>query len=79
MMEQKYQTEIMDMPYEPKPIECPVILQAERMKNGGLTNQEIKDGFFIDIVQGKCNVRGTLIDKSKAEKEDSERFFLKIH
>tara|TARA_R100000951_G_C2653160_1_gene185145 strand:- start:1637 stop:1846 length:210 start_codon:yes stop_codon:yes gene_type:complete len=66
MMEQKYQNEIMDMPYEPEPIDCPVVLTAERIKNGGLTNQEVADGFFIDIVLGKCNIRKALKERNEA-------------
>lgn len=45
-----------------------------RIKYGGLTNQEIKDGFFIDIVLGKCNIKKAFKDKHEASRKESEEF-----
>ena len=39
-----------------------------------LTEKEIKDGFFVDIVLGKCNIRKALEQRSLRLRSEDEAF-----
>lgn len=44
--------------------------EFQRHLNGGLTNQEIEEGYFIDPVLGKCNIKTTARDRNEAIKKE---------
>lgn len=48
------------------------------MKKIKLTEKEIKDGFFVDIVLGKCNIRKALEDRDSRLRSEHEAF-CKMH
>lgn len=52
---------------------CPLV-ESLKIKNNKLTDQEISEGFFIDIVLGKCNIKKALAEKSNAIRREYEAF-----
>jgi hypothetical protein len=57
-----------------KDIKCPVVEEFQRIKNGGLTKKEIEEGYTIDPVLGRINLKKALEDRVRLTKEDNERY-----
>lgn len=48
--------------------------ETQRFLNGGLTDKEIEEGYFIDDVLGKCNISKALDQRNKAIRREYEAF-----
>lgn len=55
-------------------IACPAVLEYERSQNNGLTNKEVEEGYFIDPVLGKCNVKKAMQQRAEAIRREYEAF-----
>jgi len=47
---------------------------AERLVNGGLTDKEVEEGYFMDPVLGKCNIRKAMSERAEAIRREYEAF-----
>lgn len=47
---------------------------AERLINNGLTDKEIEEGYFIDPVLGRCNLKKAMQERSEAIRSEYEAF-----
>ena len=53
---------------------CPVIVERQKQVNGGLTDKEIEEGYFIDPVLGRCNIKKAMADRAEAIRREYEAF-----
>lgn len=52
---------------------CPLV-EDLKIKNNGLTDEEISEGYFMDVVLGKCNIKKALQQRSEAIRSEYEAF-----
>ena len=52
---------------------CPLV-EGLKIKNNGLTDEEISEGYFMDVVLGKCNIKKALQQRSEAIRSEYEAY-----